>query len=132
MKGVALVLFLFVGTSVTFPSYRDRIPNGRKVPNPCKGSTGNWEGVGHNILIGGGPRNVFGKDFASADFKWTPELCGKDSDSDGKTNGQELGDPNCTWTKGGTPSMAATGHPGVCEPMDLEACKTVNAEILCL
>ncbi|XP_060076186.1 temptin-like [Ylistrum balloti] len=132
MKIIILGIFLFVGTCVTFPSYRDSIPNGHKVPNPCKGSSGLWEGVGHNILIGGGQRNVFGKDFAAAKMKWTAELCRKDSDSDGRTNGQELGDPNCTWTKGATPSGSATGHPGVCEPMDLEACKSVNTAIVCL
>ena len=35
-----------------------------------------------------------------------------DSDGDGKTNGEELGDPNCTWTPGAQPSMT-TGitHP---------------------
>ena len=35
-----------------------------------------------------------------------------DSDKDGKTNGEELGDPNCTWTNGVTPTAAAIGHPG--------------------
>ncbi|XP_033729080.1 temptin-like [Pecten maximus] len=132
MKFIILGLFLFVGTCVTFPSFRDRIPNGNGVPNPCKGSSGMWEGVGHNIQIGGGPRNAFGKDFAAAGSKWTVELCSKDSDSDGRTNGEELGDPNCTWTKGGAPSAKATGHPGVCEPMDQDSCKSVNTRIVCL
>ena len=35
------------------------------------------------------------QDFKAAGFKWTAELCKKDSDGDGFTNGQELGDPNC-------------------------------------
>ena len=36
-----------------------------------------------------------------------------DSDGDGKTNGEELGDPRCVWTpQGGAPTNAASGHPG--------------------
>ena len=44
--------------------------------------------------------------------KWDATLCQMDSDGDGKTNGEELGDPNCTWTPGAQPSMT-TGitHP---------------------
>lgn len=34
--------------------------------------------------------------FEAAGYKWTPELCNADSDMDGFTNGQELGDPTCT------------------------------------
>lgn len=29
-------------------------------------------------------------------------MCQKDSDMDGKTNGEELGDPNCVWKQGDT------------------------------
>lgn len=37
----------------------------------------------------------------------------KDSDGDGKTNGQELGDPHCTWTKGEIPTHTnGLSHPG--------------------
>lgn len=39
-------------------------------------------------------------------------LCPLDSDGDGSTNGQELGDPNCTWVKGqGNPGGSIT-NPG--------------------
>ena len=31
---------------------------------------------------------------------WTQELCNADSDNDGRTNGEELGDPNCLWSAG--------------------------------
>lgn len=31
---------------------------------------------------------------------------------DGKTNGEELGDPNCVWKQGDAPAGDATGHPG--------------------
>ena len=40
-------------------------------------------------------------------------LCQKDSDQDGKTNGEELGDPNCQWTEGATPELiSGLTHPG--------------------
>ena len=46
--------------------------------------------------------------------KWTRELCGMDSDGDGLTNGQELGDPYCTWTPEAKNPDYKTGlsHPG--------------------
>ena len=49
------------------------------------------------------------------DFKknsnWT-ELCVRDSDGDGRTNGEELGDPDCEWVLGGKTKGKATSHPG--------------------
>lgn len=36
------------------------------------------------------------QDFAKAGHTWTAELCKMDSDGDGVSNGQELGDPKCT------------------------------------
>lgn len=35
-----------------------------------------------------------------------------DSDRDNKTNGEELGDPNCVWTAGSIPEGVAQSHPG--------------------
>lgn len=52
------------------------------------------------------------QDFAAAGHQWTKALCGKDSDGDGRSNGEELGDPTCTWTSGAPAPQAATGHPG--------------------
>lgn len=46
--------------------------------------------------------------------KWTKELCTKDSDGDGRTNGEELGDPNCTWEENSTPETdKGLSHPGI-------------------
>jgi hypothetical protein len=47
---------------------------------------------------GGGPRNLFGVDVGaitgtSARAFWSPALAAKDSDGDGFTNGEEMGDP---------------------------------------
>lgn len=55
------------------------------------------------------------QDFKAAGEKWTKELCEKDSDGDGFTNGQELGDPTCTW-KPGQPQIeleTILSQPGV-------------------
>ena len=74
----------------------------------------------HNVLGlvpvgagGGGPRNPFGLDFASGGFVWSTSLCQKDSDGDGRTNGVELGDPDCVWKPGDEPAQPAQSHPGV-------------------
>ena len=48
---------------------------------------------------GGGRRNIFGIDYADARGDWRG-LCAMDSDMDGFTNGEELGDPDCTWRRG--------------------------------
>lgn len=54
------------------------------------------------------------QDFDEAGYRWTPELCRMDSDGDGFTNGQELGDPDCTWVKGQPQrTAAAVSHPGL-------------------
>lgn len=42
--------------------------------------------------------NVFGEDWRTNGFLWTKELCEIDSDGDGFTNGEELGDPCCVWS----------------------------------
>jgi hypothetical protein len=62
------------------------------------------------------PLNPFGVAFQEASFVWTKFLCHADSDGDGLTNGQELGDPCCLWEADDTPSEYTTSftplHPG--------------------
>jgi hypothetical protein len=48
----------------------------------------------------------------SAHVDW-PALCPLDSDGDGRSNGEELGDPNCVWSRGDTPSAGSSSNPGV-------------------
>ena len=96
------------------PQYTSLIPNGNSVPNPIDG--GVWIGVGHINVAGGGPNDQFGIDFKQAGFIWTEALCQQDSDGDGLTNGQELGDPDCIWYEGGPdPVGPAVSHPGIAE-----------------
>jgi len=104
------------------PAYKTLIPNGSNVLNPCDGSA--WPGVGHQNPAGTGARNQFGIDFAAANHTWTLALCRLDSDGDGKTNGEELGDANCNWTADDPQAHVdpVQGNPGVCEPVGSNRC----------
>lgn len=64
---------------------------------------------------------MFGLAFVAAGKQWTPALCNADSDGDGITNGQEMGDPDCVWTVGAVPSCTENvSHPG--DPAEAIAC----------
>ncbi|EGZ08188.1 hypothetical protein PHYSODRAFT_527282 [Phytophthora sojae] len=88
------------------PMYVSRIPNGENVPG--------IKALGHEDTVGEESiRNVFGIAFEESGTEWTKELCEADSDEDGQTNGQELGDPCCVWVEGGTPQWTeGVSHPG--------------------
>ncbi|XP_052695550.1 temptin-like [Crassostrea angulata] len=122
---IKLVICLFGLLAVSsHPYYRDAIPNGYAVFNPC--GTSYWEAVGHydpnHHTI---DKNPFAQAFAAAGHVWTADLCNADSDGDGTSNGAELGDPNCVWTAGATPERSSTGHPGICEPVGSGPCASV-------
>lgn len=53
------------------------------------------------------------QDFIAANKFWSLSLCRMDSDRDGRSNGEELGDPNCEWLEGDTPRNQPMGHPGI-------------------
>ena len=56
----------------------------------------------------------FSQAFKNANKAWTTALCQADSDGDGKTNGEELGDKDCKWTEAAPgPLDAPIGHPGI-------------------
>lgn len=55
------VIVVIFSSVLGHPGYRLKIPNGLNVPNPCLNVGGLWNGVGHNIEIGGGALNPFGK-----------------------------------------------------------------------
>ncbi|OWF52617.1 tyramine beta-hydroxylase-like [Mizuhopecten yessoensis] len=129
MRGLIAVLCL--STVWGYRHFQDEIPNGGNVPHPCMANY-IWKGVGHLNPLGGGDRNPFGLEFKNAGMTWTKALCEMDSDGDGITNGEELGDPDCVWTKGNTPT-ATTGisHPGVCTPYSDPLCQASNSWIDC-
>jgi hypothetical protein len=64
---------------------------------------------------GNGPRNAFGQEVETRvtpggqEVFWGPELAALDSDGDGFTNGEELGDPDGIWEQG----TASVGHPAL-------------------
>lgn len=125
------LILIFVKWSEEYGSFRDKIPNGHRVPHPCNPST-IWSGVGHKAQGGGGERNPFGLDFYSQGKTWTNDLCWKDSDGDGKTNGEELGDPDCEWVPNSVPkSTVSLSHPGVCEPWNDPKCAGKNDFLQC-
>ncbi|ETI41747.1 hypothetical protein F443_13045 [Phytophthora nicotianae P1569] len=89
------------------PTYVALLPNGDNVPGVAA--------LGHINPAGGGANNDFGLDFASAGKSWTKEFCEKDSDGDGQTNGQELGDPCCEWAESSNAVVQwkeGLSHPG--------------------
>uniref|UniRef100_K3X0X2 Temptin Cys/Cys disulfide domain-containing protein n=1 Tax=Globisporangium ultimum (strain ATCC 200006 / CBS 805.95 / DAOM BR144) TaxID=431595 RepID=K3X0X2_GLOUD len=96
-----------LSTASASPKFVARIPNGADVPNVP--AVGHLDPEGSDRLL-----NDFGTAFKKAGNKWTEALCHADSDGDGQTNGQELGDPCCVWTTGATP-LRVTGlsDPGV-------------------
>ncbi|XP_070189002.1 temptin-like [Littorina saxatilis] len=114
MRSVVVAVVMMVVAVWSYPEYRDYIPNGNNVLNPCDATI--WIGVGHENPMGGGQRNPFGLDFAAAGHLWTRALCMKDSDGDGQTNGYELGDASCNWNASDPNAHVddVKGHPGRC------------------
>ncbi len=83
------------------------MPNGYSVNQNAYGHTSQSNPGDGNV-------NAYGNDFQTASLTWTRWFCTRDSDGDGRTNGFELGDPCCTWVRGGG-SPAYTndiGNPG--------------------
>jgi len=103
---VSVVVVVVVDAS---PVYQVRIPNGALVAHDGQ----SWPAVGHTSPQGAPTLNDFGVAFQSAGHAWTVDLCRQDSDGDGLTNGQELGDPDCIWAPGQTPTRTTDiTHPG--------------------
>ncbi|XP_052812977.1 MOXD1 homolog 1-like [Mya arenaria] len=129
--GGILVAFCLLQISTAYPSFRDKIPNGHLVANPCNISE-IWFGVGHKQRYGNGERNQFGLDFHGQGMQWTEDLCRMDSDGDGARNGEELGDPDCKWVPGGV-LLQTQGitHPGVCTDSSGHACSEPGFELKC-
>lgn len=81
-----------------------------------------WNPFGQSILVAGGARPEVNTVDQNDGFEldatafWT-SVCATDSDGDGATNGEELGDPGCVWSVGDDdPAEALPGHPG--DPAD--------------
>jgi dopamine beta-monooxygenase len=102
---------LLASVAFGLPTYVPLIPNQGQVMQ--LGAV--WDAVGH---IDRGPAGVsgslnpFGEAFGAANLEWSV-VCPLDSDGDGITNGDELGDPLCVWTQGAIPARTTDiTHPG--------------------
>eukprot|EP00927_Polykrikos_kofoidii_P021874 TRINITY_DN20582_c0_g1_i1.p1 TRINITY_DN20582_c0_g1~~TRINITY_DN20582_c0_g1_i1.p1 ORF type:complete len:599 (+),score=61.34 TRINITY_DN20582_c0_g1_i1:97-1893(+) len=94
-----------VGLASSHIQFQSEVPNAMHVPNSVA--------IGHWNKFGGGENNLFGAAFKRNGLKWTKALCEADSDGDGVSNGHELGDPCCVWTRGAMPRRTyAISHPG--------------------
>ncbi|OWZ24716.1 hypothetical protein PHMEG_000150 [Phytophthora megakarya] len=103
-----LALGLLVPSTVEgYAKYVKLIPNGGDVPDNTN--------IGHLDAAGETGLSLFGKAFSTAGNAWGAALCQQDTDGDGFTNGQELGDPCCTWTESNTGSLVTDG---VSDPND--------------
>ena len=109
VRAWTISILLLSDSSVAVPDFQQRIPNGANVQ-----VDGMVIGpVGHD-MSNPALLNPFGVDFKSAGLEWTVELCEKDSDGDGMSNGKELGDPDCVWKVGMLPAFQDNiTHPGV-------------------
>ncbi len=111
-KTLIYILPFIVLVSFSYLSSRDfRV---QKIPNGSKFSCANC----HVSQFGGGARNAFGLAVESLvtpggnqNF-WTAQFASLDSDGDGFTNGQELQDPNGSWTSGSSGDFNLVTNPG--------------------
>ncbi|RUS68433.1 hypothetical protein EGW08_023805, partial [Elysia chlorotica] len=127
---VSVLLLTILDVSAAYRSFQTLIPNGARVPDPCTPGTV-WPGVGHVTPEGGSDLNSFGRRFIEVGKTWTKALCQEDSDGDGRSNGQELGDPDCSWTPGKMLPALAVSHPGICEPLHSPRCQEMNTWLRC-
>ncbi len=90
------ILMIIIIITIAMIDIDARPPNRMKIPNGmvfgCQ--------TCHIKPTGGAPWNQFGLDFKANDQKWDLTLGKKDSDGDGWTNAEELGDPECMWREG--------------------------------
>ena len=112
---VAIAALVFSAGSAFANAHRPgQVPNG----------TGFSCGLCHEGGVGGAPRTPFGATVegmfldppapSNGDVLWGPALAAIDSDMDGFTNGEELCDPDGTWSTGDANPTCADGptHPG--------------------
>jgi hypothetical protein len=99
-------VLLSMPTVDAYAKYAAVLPNGMDVPGSAN--------IGHLDPAGASGINDFGKGWNKFGKAWTKAYCEADSDGDGFTNGQELGDPCCTWTPAAPGNLITDGisNPG--------------------
>ena len=121
------LLLAFASTAEARSFRVNDVPNGQSFD--CKTCHTSNNGGGLNVfgtatqtyLVGSGSKSSKHTDWAS--------LCPLDSDGDGFTNGEELGDPNCVWARGdANPSAAQITNPGVASSKPSAVCGNGKVE----
>jgi uncharacterized protein (TIGR03382 family) len=118
---LVLVLGMFASSAaMAFPQFETKVPNGRT--NGCltchthSGGGEGWNKFGQEILKEGGANPDANPNNQNLGFNGDPvwaDLCDLDSDGDGATNGEELGDATCVWAIGDPdPAGGNLGAPG--------------------
>ncbi len=142
MRGLCLGLLAasFAFTSPALAFHPDKIPNGYTNPGAMTGGrciVCHLTSGGGGACTGGGRcLNVFGNDFINGPngipdnpasptdgMTWSQWLAERDSDGDGWSNGQELGDSYRLWSSGNAPD-SYRGNPGFSsnEPSNANLC----------
>lgn len=112
VTGITSVCLLVAGVAFSKPGFENYIPNSN-----AKNLWGNQCQLCHSGTQGG-PLNVFGQDvklnLTPDGFPDWTQIAKLDSDGDGYTNGEELGDPLAMWK----PGMGANLYGTVTNPSD--------------
>jgi hypothetical protein len=108
VRSALLLAALLAASAQARPEYDLELPNADKFSRGQQ-----TKALGHSVRV---PAvDAFGTAFRQAGRKWTLALCRADSDNDGISNGRELGDPDCTWTRANpsaTTLLTAISDPG--------------------
>jgi len=106
---VAFVSVFTSSSAFALSSFPADVPNGAEFRClTCHERTGGGEGwnpFGQAILVVGGGNPGANPDDQNFGYTGRPDwaaVCDDDSDGDGATNGEELGDPDCSWARGQT------------------------------
>jgi len=111
LRATIVFLSLFVAGEAQSRDFRvNQIPHGRKFG--CLSCHGTASGGGDFTPFGSATVSALGEGLVSrADIDWSL-LAHLDSDRDGFTNGEELGDPNGLWKIGDPDPPGLHYHPG--------------------
>ena len=105
--------------------FPNNIPNGNTFScvachnSSSGGAAAGWNALGDTIFVENGgtaddpPSLPLDAGDPAFSF-WNDAICNDDSDGDGATNGEELGDPDCVWVRGQAPDSTE----GITDPSD--------------
>ena len=112
LTAVAAVSFASVAEARPFRV--GQIPNGLMVapPNGCQSCHMSPQGADARNNFGMAVENTLDPPGPTGVVQWTAALASADSDGDGVSNGQELGDPLGTWQMGQVDPPGPVSNPG--------------------